>query len=190
MSLLSTFTTNSFNILAGINGSEVSQALVIAVSVIVNDLLYLPWPIDFRIPLHLGSKAEVEFGGVWNAGMAHGSKELVQRHLFSLYFMLPMVAVCSGFLYHNWYAVLPWKTCTDLDKVSGARIPWRHFVLCYWNGICRGWYSSALFQDSALVLYPPDIQLSPLVTTTAGSSPESTASGSAVRSRHEPPALF
>ncbi|KXN88194.1 UDP-N-acetylglucosamine--dolichyl-phosphate N-acetylglucosaminephosphotransferase [Leucoagaricus sp. SymC.cos] len=70
MSLLSTFATNSINILAGINGSEVSQALIIGLSVILNDLLYLPWPIDFRIPLYLlGNKAEVEFGGVWSAGM-------------------------------------------------------------------------------------------------------------------------
>jgi len=104
MSLLSTFATNSFNILAGINGSEVSQALIIALSVILNDLLYLPWPLDFRIPLHLlGYSAEVEVGGVWSAGMAYGSQELVERHLFSLYFMLPLVAVCAGFMYHNWY---------------------------------------------------------------------------------------
>ncbi|KAF9481207.1 N-acetylglucosaminephosphotransferase [Pholiota conissans] len=104
MSLLSTFSTNSINILAGINGSEVSQALIIALSVILNDLLYLPWPIGFRIPLHLlGNKTELEFGGVWNAGMAYGSRELVERHLFSLYFMLPLVAVCVGFMYHNWY---------------------------------------------------------------------------------------
>ncbi|KAG6850734.1 hypothetical protein H0H93_009357 [Arthromyces matolae] len=104
MSLLSTFATNSFNILAGINGSEVSQALIIAISVILNDLLYLPWPIDFKLPLHLlGSKSELDFGGVWSAGMAHGSRELVERHLFSLYFMMPLVAVCTAFLYHNWY---------------------------------------------------------------------------------------
>ncbi|KAG2151366.1 glycosyl transferase family 4-domain-containing protein [Suillus clintonianus] len=104
MSLLSTFTTNSINILAGINGSEVSQALIIAVSVIVNDLLYLPWPFDFSIPLHLlGNQIEVEVGGAWHAGMAYGSSELVMRHLFSLYFMLPLVGVCLGFMYHNWY---------------------------------------------------------------------------------------
>lgn len=106
MSLLSTFSTNSINILAGINGSEVSQALIIALSVILNDLLYLPWPIGFRIPLHLlGNKTELEFGGVWSAGMSYGSRELVERHLFSLYFMLPMVAVCTGFMYHNWYVI-------------------------------------------------------------------------------------
>ncbi|KAF9527586.1 glycosyl transferase family 4-domain-containing protein [Crepidotus variabilis] len=104
MSMLSTFSTNSFNILAGINGSEVSQAIVIALSVILNDLLYLPWPIGFRIPLHLlGNRTELEFGGAWSAGMSYGSRELVERHLFSLYFMLPLVAVCTGFMYHNWY---------------------------------------------------------------------------------------
>lgn len=108
MSMLSTFSTNSFNILAGINGSEVSQAIVIALSVILNDLLFLPWPVGFRVPLHLlGNKAEVGFGGVWSAGMAYGSRELVEKHLFSLYFMLPLVAVCSGFVYHNWYAYFP-----------------------------------------------------------------------------------
>ncbi|PCH39761.1 N-acetylglucosaminephosphotransferase [Wolfiporia cocos MD-104 SS10] len=104
MSLLSTFCTNSINILAGINGSEVSQALIIALSVILNDLLYLPWPFGFRIPLYLlGRPTGVEVGGVWSAGMAYGSRELVERHLFSLYFMLPLVGVCAGFLYHNWY---------------------------------------------------------------------------------------
>ncbi len=101
--MLSTFSTNSINILAGINGSEVSQAIIIAVSVIINDLLYLPWPMGFRLPLHLlGNNTEIEFGGVWSAGMAYGSKVLVERHLLSLYFMLPLVAVCSGFIYHNW----------------------------------------------------------------------------------------
>jgi UDP-N-acetylglucosamine--dolichyl-phosphate N-acetylglucosaminephosphotransferase len=104
MALLSTFTTNSINILAGINGSEASQALIIAISVVLNDILYLPWPVNFHLPFHLlGNNTEVEFGGVWSAGMAYGSKLLVERHLFSLYFMLPLVGVCSGFLYHNWY---------------------------------------------------------------------------------------
>jgi UDP-N-acetylglucosamine--dolichyl-phosphate N-acetylglucosaminephosphotransferase len=103
MSLLSTFATNSINILAGINGSETAQALIIAVSVILNDLLYMPWPFDFRIPLYLlGNQSEVDVGGMWKAGMAHGSPVLVERHLFSLYFMLPLVSVCLGFLYHNW----------------------------------------------------------------------------------------
>jgi UDP-N-acetylglucosamine--dolichyl-phosphate N-acetylglucosaminephosphotransferase len=50
----------------------------------------------------LGYRADVEVGGVWRAGMSYGSQELVERHLFSLYFMLPLVAVCAGFMYHNW----------------------------------------------------------------------------------------
>ena len=123
MSLLSTFSTNSINILAGINGSEVSQALVIALSVILNDLLYLPWPVGFRIPLHLlGSPTEVEVGGVWSAGMAYGSKELVERHLFSLYFMLPLVGVCLGFLYHNWYEFLSGLWTSEMTSL-GSGIP-------------------------------------------------------------------
>jgi UDP-N-acetylglucosamine--dolichyl-phosphate N-acetylglucosaminephosphotransferase len=35
--------------------------------------------------------------------MAYGSTELVERHLFSLYFMLSLVGVCLGFFYHNWW---------------------------------------------------------------------------------------
>jgi len=96
MSLLSTFCTNSINILAGINGIETSQTLVIASSIALNDLLYLPLPFafDFR-SLHIG--------GIYGAGMAWGSKEMVDRHLLSLYFMLPLIGVCVGLLFHNWY---------------------------------------------------------------------------------------
>ena len=117
MALLSTFSTNSINILAGINGSETAQALVIALSVALNDALYLPWRVGFAVPVHLlGSKAELGVGGVWRAGMAHGSTELVERHLFSLYFMLPLLGVCLGFMYHNWwvYAGLSTHLLCDL----------------------------------------------------------------------------
>ncbi|KAH6908028.1 UDP-N-acetylglucosamine-dolichyl [Coprinopsis sp. MPI-PUGE-AT-0042] len=104
MVMLSTFSTNSINILAGINGSEAGQTLVIAISVILNDLLYLPWRFGFGFPVHLlGNTADIEFGGIWAAGMAKGSQVLVERHLFSFYFMLPLVAVTLAFLYHNWY---------------------------------------------------------------------------------------
>ncbi|KAF5338885.1 hypothetical protein D9611_008778 [Ephemerocybe angulata] len=123
MIMLSTFSTNSINILAGINGSEASQALIIALSVIVNDLLYLPWAVWFRIPVHLlGSKADIEFGGLWGAGMSKGSQVLVERHLFSLYFMLPLVAVLTAFLYHNWYParVFPGDTLCYLAGMAFA----------------------------------------------------------------------
>jgi UDP-N-acetylglucosamine--dolichyl-phosphate N-acetylglucosaminephosphotransferase len=95
MSLLSTFCTNSINILAGINGIEASQALIIASSIALNDLLYVP----LRFTLHFYG---FTIGGVHRAGMALGSRELVERHLLSLYFMLPLIGVCIGFLHHNW----------------------------------------------------------------------------------------
>lgn len=97
MSLLSTFTTNSINILAGINGVEVAQSLVIALSVLLNDLLYIPLP---RIVLPY-------VGELWHHdGMSLlgviGGEEMVRRHLLSAYFMGPLVGVCVGLLYHNW----------------------------------------------------------------------------------------
>ncbi|CCO26253.1 UDP-N-acetylglucosamine--dolichyl-phosphate N-acetylglucosaminephosphotransferase [Rhizoctonia solani AG-1 IB] len=95
MALLSTFTTNSINILAGMNGIEAGQALVIAVSVAFNDLLYLPWSFRFKI-------GSLELGGVYGAGLSHGSELLVERHLLSLYLMLPLIGVCAGLLRYNW----------------------------------------------------------------------------------------
>lgn len=97
MSLLSTFSTNGINILAGINGIEVGQSLIIACSVALNDLLYMPLP---RIVLPF-------FGELWHhQGMSLlgviGGEQMVQRHLLSLYFMLPLIGVCTGLLYHNW----------------------------------------------------------------------------------------
>lgn len=82
MSLLSTFCTNSINILAGINGVETGQALIIALSLCANDALYLD--------AHAGQ------------GGSRSSIELVQRHLFSLYLMLPFVGTCIGLLWWNW----------------------------------------------------------------------------------------
>jgi UDP-N-acetylglucosamine--dolichyl-phosphate N-acetylglucosaminephosphotransferase len=112
MSLLSTFATNSINILAGINGSEASQALIIACSVAANDLLYLPWPraVRLALPLHVTGAGALDVGGPWAAGMAHGSAELVHRHLFSLYFMLPLIGATAGFLFHNWCPFFPLPT--------------------------------------------------------------------------------
>jgi len=163
MSLLSTFSTNSINILAGINGSEVSQAVIIALSVILNDLLYLPWSAGFRVPLHLlGSRAEVEVGGVWSAGMAYGSTQLVERHLFSLYFMLPLVGVCLGFLFHNWCAnsltVRDWRLILTHRT---RRYPSRAFpgdTLCYVTGMAFAVVGiQAHFSKTLLLFFLPQI---------------------------------
>ncbi|PWY99644.1 hypothetical protein BCV70DRAFT_200566 [Testicularia cyperi] len=81
MSMLSTFCTNSINILAGINGVEVGQALVISVSLALNDALYL----DPRAG-QPGSRS---------------SAELLHRHLLSLYLQLPLIGVCLALLRFN-----------------------------------------------------------------------------------------
>ncbi|GAA5889989.1 hypothetical protein JCM16303_003202 [Sporobolomyces ruberrimus] len=112
MSMLSTFCTNSINILAGINGVEVSQALIISLSLILNDLLYLPFRPSLLLRLlppslisHLPPSFDYFLNEetVWSFGMSNGSRELQDRHLFSLYFMVPLVGVCLGLLRHNWY---------------------------------------------------------------------------------------
>ncbi|KAF2796671.1 N-acetylglucosaminephosphotransferas-like protein [Melanomma pulvis-pyrius CBS 109.77] len=78
MALLSIFSSNSINILAGINGIEVAQSLVIAVLIVLNDILYLspfaPYP--------------------------HPATD---SHLFSLYLLLPFIGVSLALLMHNWY---------------------------------------------------------------------------------------
>jgi UDP-N-acetylglucosamine--dolichyl-phosphate N-acetylglucosaminephosphotransferase len=78
MALLSIFSSNSINILAGINGIEVAQSLVIAVLILLNDMLYLspftPYP--------------------------HPATD---SHLFSIYLLLPFIGVSTALLMHNWY---------------------------------------------------------------------------------------
>ncbi|KAL7785192.1 UDP-N-acetylglucosamine:dolichyl phosphate N-acetylglucosamine-1-phosphate transferase [Trichoderma ceciliae] len=70
------FCPQSINMLAGINGIEVSQCIVISLLIAFNDCLYLftPYP--------------------------HPATD---SHLFSLYFLLPWIGVSCALLYHNWY---------------------------------------------------------------------------------------
>src|SRR3954463_487863 len=78
MALLSIFSSNSINILAGINGIEVAQSIVIALLIVGNDILYLspftPYP--------------------------HPATD---SHLFSLYLLLPFLGVSLALCYHNWF---------------------------------------------------------------------------------------
>ena len=78
MSAISIFCPNSINILAGINGIEVSQSIVIAFLILLNDSLYL-------------------FPSTSNPHPATDS------HLFSLYLLLPFIGVSFALLWHNWY---------------------------------------------------------------------------------------
>ncbi|KAJ5052002.1 uncharacterized protein L3040_001762 [Drepanopeziza brunnea f. sp. 'multigermtubi'] len=79
MFAIAIFCPNSINILAGINGIEVSQSLVIASLLVLNDLSYLiP---SQSPPLHPATDS----------------------HLFSLFFLLPFIGVSIALLCHNWY---------------------------------------------------------------------------------------
>jgi len=76
MACLAIFCTNAINILAGVNGLESGQAVVIGVTILVNNLIQLyRWPDG---PLH-------------------------DNNLFSLYLVLPFVGVSSALMKHNWY---------------------------------------------------------------------------------------
>ncbi|GJJ76774.1 UDP-N-acetylglucosamine--dolichyl-phosphate N-acetylglucosaminephosphotransferase [Entomortierella parvispora] len=77
MAMVAIFCTHSINIMAGINGVEVGQSLVIACSIAVNDLLFL------------------------QSSLTKGPA--IETHLFSLYFIMPFIGVSVGLLIHNWY---------------------------------------------------------------------------------------
>jgi UDP-N-acetylglucosamine--dolichyl-phosphate N-acetylglucosaminephosphotransferase len=88
MSALSIFAPNSINILAGINGIEVGQALVIGGLLIVNSSLYL-----------------VPFPGnpVLNNGYATHPHPATDSHLLTLYVLFPFLAVSAALYAHNRY---------------------------------------------------------------------------------------
>ena len=78
MGAIAIFCPNSINILAGINGIEVSQSMVIAILLLVNDALYL---VPFTTYPHPATDS----------------------HLFSIYFLLPFIGVSFALWWHNWY---------------------------------------------------------------------------------------
>ena len=78
MAAIAIFCPNSINILAGINGIEVSQSLVIAFLLLINDALYLAPTSTYPHPA-------------------------TDSHLFSIYLLLPFIGVSLALWYHNWY---------------------------------------------------------------------------------------
>ena len=80
MASIGIFCPNSINILAGINGLEVSQSLVIAFLLVLNDLLYiLPFP---------------------PSSSPHPAAD---SHFFSLYYLLPFIGTSLALWTQNWY---------------------------------------------------------------------------------------
>lgn len=78
MAAVSIFCPNCINILAGVNGIEVGQSVVIGLLIILNDLLYL-------------------------SPSLHQPHPAAESHLFSIYLLLPFIGVSLALLKHNWY---------------------------------------------------------------------------------------
>ncbi|KAF2763837.1 UDP-N-acetylglucosamine:dolichyl phosphate N-acetylglucosamine-1-phosphate transferase-like protein [Teratosphaeria nubilosa] len=78
MAAISIFCPNCINILAGINGIEVGQSIVIAFLIVINDSLYL---LPSTAPPHPAAES----------------------HLFSVYLLLPFIGVSLALFKHNWY---------------------------------------------------------------------------------------
>ncbi|KAJ3099247.1 UDP-N-acetylglucosamine--dolichyl-phosphate N-acetylglucosaminephosphotransferase [Phlyctochytrium planicorne] len=76
MAALCIFSTNAINIIAGANGVEGTQVLVIASSLLLNNIYQV------------------------SITSFESTKE---SHLISIYFLLPLVGVTVGYLMHNWY---------------------------------------------------------------------------------------
>jgi len=89
MGMMAVFCTNSINILAGINGVEVGQSLVIAISIAANDVLFL------------------------------NALDQTETHLFSLFFLIPFIGVTIGLMAHNWSVLSVYKflfaSCKTID---------------------------------------------------------------------------
>ena len=89
MAALAIFAPNSINILAGINGIEVGQSLVIAGLLIFNSSLYLiPFP------------GNPVLTNGYGASHPHPATD---SHLLSLYVLLPFLAVSLAIYIHNRY---------------------------------------------------------------------------------------
>ncbi|KAJ3056219.1 hypothetical protein HK097_007702 [Rhizophlyctis rosea] len=74
MAALTIFATNAVNIVAGINGIEGGQTIIIAISLAINDMVQI-----------LTNPARRD------------------AHMISLYFLLPFIGTTFGYLKHNWY---------------------------------------------------------------------------------------
>ncbi len=80
MAAIAIFCPNSINILAGINGIEVSQSIIIGFLLLANDVLSL-----------------------YAAPSTPSPHPATDPHLFSIYLLLPFIGVSLALWWHNWY---------------------------------------------------------------------------------------
>ncbi|CEQ41109.1 SPOSA6832_02803, partial [Sporobolomyces salmonicolor] len=157
-----------------VNGVEVGQALIIALSIALNDLLYLtldftPFlsllPTSFTAALHLPESL------TWTLGFAHGSQELADRHLFSFFghqssnrgpalHTLVRRLKCSTRYPRTW---LIHSTSPSHAQVPRLGLHRRHLLLLCRHGLRSGGHPWPLQQDAPPLLPPADLQLPLLV---------------------------
>ncbi|EFJ27803.1 hypothetical protein SELMODRAFT_171816 [Selaginella moellendorffii] len=76
MGLLAVFCTNAVNILAGVNGLEVGQTLVISSAILIHNMMQI---------------------------VSSSDADYQQAHAFSIYLTQPLVGASLGLLCYNWY---------------------------------------------------------------------------------------
>jgi len=86
--MVAVFCTNAINILAGVNGLEVGQSIIIASSIVIFNLIELQG-------LKLFSIQFIFLYFVLGSCM--------EEHLFSLYFMIPFITCTFPILLRNWF---------------------------------------------------------------------------------------
>lgn len=132
------FCTNSINILAGVNGLEAGQTLVIAAAVLCHNLWQLAGPAGGDPEGARGRGRESSWGRQWvrQSFPGKGLSACAWRradapsptlllpfalpvrdgHLFSAYIMLPLISTSIGLLLFNWYP----SQVSDPDGVFGG----------------------------------------------------------------------
>ena len=95
------FCANSINILAGVNGLEAGQTLLISSAVLCHNLLELRGSLGST----KGSTYNYNNNNNNNNNSITMAEELSRRdgHLFSAYLMLPLAATTAALLAFNWY---------------------------------------------------------------------------------------
>lgn len=123
----------------------------------------------------------LDLPAITRLGLPSSNQELLDRHLFSFYFTLPLIGVCLALLRHNWYALTSLPRCVANPKqVPGPLFCRRHLLLFRRNGFRSRRHPRPFQQDSIALLYPANLQLSPVYTTTVRSSPKPTSSNANV----------
>lgn len=95
MSSISIFAPNSINILAGINGLEVGQSIIIALLILLNDVLYLPPRLLLSLLTTSASSSTTSHPPTLTPAQS--------AHLSSIYLLLPFLGVSLALLKHNWF---------------------------------------------------------------------------------------